>query len=155
MRLNHSLGGRHQRNAQQSPLWLSRMLGCFLLAVAPITWVEEGMAQSISFTNASGGTRSISAEVPQFSVLTSFDFEFLNGDHKLKKISLLPAGERTLISFQDNDGNDPYRIAATFHSEFRFEPTIFETVEGSGRNVETRLLMDRRGFMMRAIFCRE
>ncbi|MFG0318892.1 MAG: hypothetical protein ACF8XB_16590 [Planctomycetota bacterium JB042] len=103
--------------------------------------------QTVRVTNDRGGTRSVAQMIPEFGVLKAFDFEFGNGGHKLKGIALRRAGARTEVDLSDNDGNDPYSVAATYHDAFRFAPTEAETVEGRGTGVVTRLLADRRGFV--------
>jgi hypothetical protein len=42
------------------------------------------------------------------ALLQSFDFRFLNGDHHLQRIGVDLTGDRILVRFRDQDGNDPF-----------------------------------------------
>jgi len=45
---------------------------------------------------------------PGEALLQSFDLRFLNGDHHLQRISVDLTGDRILVRFRDQDGNDPF-----------------------------------------------
>lgn len=46
--------------------------------------------------------------------LSTFDFQFHNGDHKLRVLQLLQSGGRASVAFADQDSNDPFAFSATW-----------------------------------------
>jgi hypothetical protein len=61
--------------------------------------------------------------------LGSFDFSFLNGDHKLREISIFRGSDSALFSFADGDSNDPFAADAVWWQSPAF---IQSDVSGEG-----------------------
>ena len=72
--------------------------------------------------------------------LSSFAFNFENGDHKLNSIGLLTNAESAEVIFSDMDGNDPYLAEASYVISNRF--INGEMVSGTQRSGEFNFTID-------------
>lgn len=68
------------------------------------------IAGSSSMT--SSGSPAPSAPYSDHAILSSFEFGFNNGDHKLRQISVLQKNGALNFVFQDADANDPFQARA-------------------------------------------
>lgn len=80
---------------------------------------------TLAITTAAAVTARTSRATKRFSAapsrefsggagLGSFDFSFLNGDHKLREISVFRGSDSALFSFADGDSNDPFAAEAVW-----------------------------------------
>lgn len=51
---------------------------------------------------------------PGLALLQSFDLRFLNGDHHLQRIAVDLTGDRILVRFRDQNGDDPFEWAVEY-----------------------------------------
>lgn len=75
-------------------------------AVIPRSALGPYLIQARSTTLARG--ESVVSRPAGVALLQSFDLRFLNGDHHLKRIAMDLTGDRILVRFRDQDGNDPF-----------------------------------------------
>jgi hypothetical protein len=66
------------------------------------------------------------------AVLTSFNLKFANGDHKLRRVAVMPKGATATLSFSDQNGDDPFNASATWASFLSTRPVPQSTVNAFG-----------------------
>lgn len=55
-----------------------------------------------------------SAELRGVPVLAGFRFHYENGDHKFRRVAVIPRGRTATLSFSDQNGDDPFKAVATW-----------------------------------------
>jgi hypothetical protein len=75
-------------------------------AVIPRARLEPYLVQARSGGPARG--EASVARSPGQALLQSFDLRFLNGDHHLQRIGVDLTGDRLLVRFRDQNGDDPF-----------------------------------------------
>lgn len=95
----------------------TRFLACLLALCGTLhAGVASAQIERARVVREGQGTFSAAAtrRLGRASVLSSFRLEFLNGDHKINTIRILPIGGQASIGFADKDGNDPISVDATW-----------------------------------------
>lgn len=72
--------------------------------------------KSVSGLDASNRRNQATMTLPggEASALAAFRLRFENGDHKVKRVSLLRMGDAIQAALNDNDGNDPFAASARY-----------------------------------------
>lgn len=80
-------------------------------AVETGTWNE---AQAIIDGLRDHGNAANRPQLPPVTALRGFIIGFQNGDHKLRRMGVVPGDRFTHFAFADQNGDDPFRANATF-----------------------------------------
>ena len=83
---------------------------CLTSIASAAGWVMT----TVTGSNLVGETHVVKAGLVKSTALQSFSFEFSNGDHKIRKIGLLPSVDRVDVAMTDNDGGDPFKFNAQY-----------------------------------------
>lgn len=116
-------------------------------AVGTIAYWATG--QVISRTNGvNEATTAQSGPMSPTSALSRFKFGFENGDHKLRLIQVMPQSEnRTLFSFSDQNGDDPFNADAAWWNVNNSPPKAADVVWGAGSGVFEIRMSARPGYV--------
>ena len=77
---------------------------------------SSALASTLIHAESSAPARgqSFQSRPPGVALLNSFDFQFLNGDHHLQRIAVDLTGDRIVVRFRDQNGDDPFKWSADY-----------------------------------------
>lgn len=106
------------RKATRRPVWAAAaiVLAVRLIGTAGPAHAATERRVSLSGIATGGTTRSTSFAPGEVQLMRGFDFRYLNGDHHIRTIGVLPETDGGLaITFDDRNGDDPmeYRVSLT------------------------------------------
>jgi hypothetical protein len=106
------------RKATGRPVWAAAaiVLAMTLVGTAGSAQVASERRESLSGIATGDDTRSISLLPGEVLLMRGFDFRYLNGDHHIKTVGVLPETDTSLaITFGDRNLDDPmeYEVSLT------------------------------------------
>lgn len=97
-----------------SKLCISFSLVATAALVPLVASADAWVVTSVGSPELVGETHIVKAGLVARTALKSFSLEFKNGDHKIRKLGLLPSIDRVDVAMADVDGADPYKFNAQF-----------------------------------------
>jgi hypothetical protein len=106
------------RKATRRPVWAAAaiVLAMTLVGTAGSAQAASERRESLSGIATGEETRLISLLPGEVLLMRGFDFRYLNGDHHIETVGVLPETDTSLaITFRDRNGDDPmeYEVSLT------------------------------------------